>query len=137
MTMRYLAVCAALLLLGTACAQKVAFNPSSTVPAADVKAKVARDSNNNAQIELNVEHLADPKRLDPPKDVYVVWAETPGGRTSNLGRLMVDKDRRGTLKTTTSLEEFRLLVSAEYLSAANASSPGTFPILVTDFFRVK
>jgi hypothetical protein len=71
------------------------------------------------------------------KDVYVVWVETPGGRTFNLGRLMVAKDRRGTLKTTTSLEEFRLLVSAEYLSAANASSPGTFPILVTDFFRVK
>lgn len=136
MMMRSCTLCIAILLGSTACAQKMRFNPSTAVPAADAWAKVTRDTNNNARIRIDVRHLANPQRLDPPREVYVVWAETPDARTLNLGRLAVDKNRRGTLESTTSLREFRLLISAEHLADAVASSPSRQTYMATDFFRV-
>ena len=137
MIMRLFTACVLVLLLSGACAQTVVFHPSSVVPAADATAKIERDANKNARIALTVKHLADPQRLAPPKAVYVVWAETPEGRTLNLGKLVGDENRHGTLQTTTSLPEFRLLISAEDLTTASASSPNGQIILTTSFFRAK
>jgi hypothetical protein len=65
-------MCVVLVLLNTACAQKVRFNAATAIPTAEAVATITRDDNNNARITLEVEHLADPQRLDPPKEVYKV-----------------------------------------------------------------
>lgn len=134
MRRRYLVLCLLILLVSTGCAQKVAFNPSPEAPAAQAEATITKDANGNTRIALQVVHLAPAKNLTPPKDAYVVWAETPDGRTINLGRLVVGKNRQGQFEGVTPLKEFRLLISAEDLVAANTPSK---PILVTEVMRVK
>jgi hypothetical protein len=123
------------LVVCVACAQRVVLRPSSHVPAAEATAKITRDANDNAKILLKVSYLAFPERLNPPRSVYVVWAETPQGRTINLGRLRIGKRHQGTFEGRTSLHEFRVFITAEDIAAA--STPSQQVVFVTDVVRVK
>jgi hypothetical protein len=69
------------------CARKMSFQTSPVVPAAEGKVKVKKDNNKNYSIDLDVKRLAEPKRLSPPRNTYVVWMETKENGTKNLGRL--------------------------------------------------
>jgi hypothetical protein len=126
-----------ILMLGTylGCAQKVDFQARPMVPASDVTAKVTRDRNENAKINLDIDHLAQPQSLVPPRALYVVWAETPQGRTINLGRLKVNDNRSAKFEGVTPLEKFRLLITAE--DQADALVPSRQIVLATEMFRVK
>src|ERR687886_662398 len=79
------------------CARKMVFATSPVVPAAEGAVKLKKDRNNNYRIVLNVINLADPKRLDPPRNTYVVWAETEQNGTQNIGQL---KTASGLLSKT-------------------------------------
>lgn len=109
-----------------ACAKKVAFPVSNIVPGAEVEAKIKTDSNDNYEIDLTAKNLTSPDRLDPPKEMYVVWAETSRG-TKNLGRLEISKGmfsstRSGKLKTVSSYKPKRILITAENTSSNNEPS---------------
>ncbi|MFZ1798732.1 MAG: hypothetical protein WAU24_02620, partial [Chitinophagaceae bacterium] len=57
--------------------RKAGFLTSAVVPAAKGKVIVKEDKQNgNYSIRINIEDLADPSRLQSPKNVYVVWMET-------------------------------------------------------------
>lgn len=122
------------LLFGMGCAQKVAVQRSAAVPAAVAEAKITRTHNNNTRIELEVHHLAPPQNLTPKKSVYVVWAQTPQGRTVNLGQMIVGRDRASEFIGITPLYEFRILVTAEEESTARV--PSNQVVLSTDVFKV-
>jgi hypothetical protein len=56
-----------------------------------------------------------------------VWAISPDGRAQNLGELMVDGSNKGKLNTSTPLQTFALIVTAEpYYSV---SQPGDIVVL--------
>lgn len=127
-----------ILVLLTACApQRMTFMDSPYVPAADAKATVSRDRNDNAVIEVEVRYMADPLKLQPPQAIYIVWAQTPQGKSFNLGQLQVGGDRKGKLRTTTTLDEFRLIITAEPQTAASSLTPGPQIITTTDYIRVE
>lgn len=69
------------------CTKKTPFLISAVVPAAEGWVKVAKDKNNNYKIDLSVEKLADPKRLSPPRNIYVVWVDTEQNGQQNIGQL--------------------------------------------------
>src|SRR5690349_23061742 len=83
-------VCLFFVLLLSACATRAKFTSSTVVPGAEGQVKVKKDDNNNYKINIDVENLAEPSRLPQPRNVYVVWADTPNG-IQNLGQLKVDK----------------------------------------------
>ncbi len=124
-----------LMVLLSGCAQSVAFRGSPEVPAALGEAKVSTDSNGNAVVEVEVQHLAPPENLAPSKKLYVVWAQTANGRFSNLGQMVVGKNRVGTFNGVTPLKEFRLIVTAE--DVASTITPSKQEILTTEVFTVK
>ncbi len=100
------------------CAKKIAFTTSSVVPAAEGSIKVKNDKNNNYNIDLNVIRLADPKRLNPPKEKYVVWMDTESNGTKNIGQLitssgMFSSTLKSSLKTVTSYKPVRIFITAE------------------------
>ncbi len=64
------------------------------------------------EIDANFEKLQPATRFGPEYLTYVMWAVTPEGRASNLGELQVDGDD-GELRTTTELQAFGLIVTAE------------------------
>jgi hypothetical protein len=125
------ALALALVALGSAaCASKVVFPTSPTVPAADARAKVQLDDNGNAQVSLTVEHLATPERLFPPRAVYVVWIQPPGEDGINLGQLRLDDDLKGKVVGITPFTRFRVEITAE--DEATVRTPGSQVVLATE-----
>ena len=118
-----------------ACSKKARFPVSSVVPAAEGYVKVKEDKNENYSIEVKVEHLADPKRLNPPKNTYVVWIETDRGRTENIGQLkssgnFLSNKRKGSLETVSPYKPREVFITAE--DNANVQYPGMQEVLRTD-----
>jgi hypothetical protein len=120
-------------IIGFGCAQKVALRNAPGVPAAVGEARITRDQNRNAIVELDIQHLAPSENLQPPKKVYVVWSQAPDGKTINLGQLTVGSDRRGRLKSPTPMQVFRIIVTGE--DVASAASPSSQIVFSTDMIR--
>lgn len=88
---------------------------SAKVPAAQGQLKIKDAGNNNTGIELRVQHLANPYKIDPGATTFMVWAK-PTAETSRvhpLGALTVNKDLSAELNATTPLKNFELFVTAE------------------------
>lgn len=125
-----------LIIFVSSCATKVDFPVSKTVPEANVTAKVKKDGNDNYKIDLKAENLTSPERLDPSREMYVVWIETARG-TKNIGKLnissgMFSSKRKGSLSTTTAFKPSRIIITAENTSTNN--EPGTFIIVSSENF---
>ena len=100
------------------CAKKMTFGTSNVVPAAEGSVKLKSDKNKNTSIDLNIVRLADPKRLDPPKNTYVVWMETAGNGTKNIGSLntssgFLSGKLKSSLKTVTPFKPTGFFITAE------------------------
>jgi len=73
-------------------------------------------------IEVKILGLDQPVKLGTEFLTCVLWAVSPDGRTSNIGELLIDKYGQGTLKATTQLQTFSLIVTAEpYFSVRQPS----------------
>ena len=74
------------------------------------------------EIDSHFYHLRSARDLGPEFLTYVLWAITPQGRAMNLGEMRPDKDRKASLKATTQLQNFGLLVTAEPFFAVTRPS---------------
>ncbi len=121
----------------SSCADKVAFQQSSVVPAADGKVKVRKDDNNNYNIDVKISDLAEIRKLYPRTYNYVVWMVTDQGETENLGQLVSSKgfftgQLKASLETVSSFEPTKIFITAE--KENNARYPGNKVILTTRRF---
>ena len=128
-------VCVALLL--QSCVSSHAFSTSAVVPGAKGSVKVQKDKNNNYNIELTVTHLADSKRLTPPKDMYIVWMETEESGAKNIGQLntsssFLSKTMKSSLKTVSSSKPTRFFITAE--DDSSVQYPSGVEVLRTESF---
>src|SRR3954462_6538947 len=106
--MRILGFPGVVLLLFTAAiwAKKFPLTVDKSVPAARGQVDVGRDKNGNTKVELEVEHLASPENLTPPKSAYVVWFQERGGEPSNQGSLKPGKNLKGSFQSVTQMKSF-------------------------------
>ena len=100
------------------CSNNSSFLNSSVVPAAEGKVKIKNDKNHNYVIDLDVIRLAEPQRLTPPKNVYVVWMETQSGEMKNIGQLetssgFMSKAMKSSLETVTPFKPVEIIITAE------------------------
>jgi hypothetical protein len=124
----------AVLTLFTSCSKKLSFAKSVVVPAAEGTVKVKKDKNENYNIQVKVKNLAEPKRLQPPKDTYIVWMETKNNEVKNLGKLKSESGfftsgLKASLETVTSFKPHSFFITAE--DAGNVTYPGNFVVLRT------
>ena len=129
-------VCLALLLQSCG-ASSHAFSNSSVVPAAKGSVKVQKDKNHNYNIDLSVTHLADPKRLTPSKEMYIVWMETEENGAKNIGQLntssgFLSKTMKSSLKTVSSSKPTSFFITAE--DDSHIQYPGGVEVLRTGSF---
>jgi hypothetical protein len=101
------------MVLFISCATTVSFPISDVVPAAEITAKIKQDKHDNHVIELTAEKLADPGRLNPPKNNYSVWVITDEGRTRNVGQLADIKSRKATLTISSPFDVSEIFITAE------------------------
>ncbi|MGZ5247319.1 MAG: hypothetical protein ACXWV5_09780 [Flavitalea sp.] len=135
--MKYIFTFLILALTITACSRKINFNDSTVVPAATGQVKVKKDHNNNYQIKLDLKHLADPQKLQIPKQLYVLWMDTEDNGTQNLGKILPEKGMftstiRASLETVTSMKPTRFFITAE--DDGTVQYPGSEIILQTNSF---
>ena len=84
--------------------------------AANVEAK-----NGRIAIDADFRNLTPPMNFGPEYLTYVLWAITPEGKTTNLGELLLSGDK-SKLQTTTTLQTFGLVVTAEPYFAVSSPS---------------
>jgi hypothetical protein len=116
-----------LFLMGVAAAKKYPLTADKSVPAARGQVDVGQDKNGNTKVEIEVEHLAGPENLTPPRSAYIVWFQERGAEPSNQGSLKPGKDLKATFKSVTALKSFDIFISAE--SDPNAKSPSGSEVL--------
>ena len=108
-----------LLVIGiSSCAKKIMFEQSSIVPGAEGSVKITKDRNSNYSIHIDVLHLAEPKKLQPAKSVYLVWMQTEDNSTKNIGILnssssLLSKTLKASLHTVSPFKPTRIYVTAE------------------------
>ncbi|MEO5892478.1 MAG: hypothetical protein ABIQ31_19680 [Ferruginibacter sp.] len=123
-----------LLTLLTSCSRKLTFLNSAVVPAAEGVVKINKDGNSNYAIQVKVTHLAEPSRLQPEREMYVVWMVTEKNGTKNIGQLKSSSGffssvLEGELNTVSSFKPERVFITAE--NNANIQYPGSIVILTT------
>lgn len=99
--------------VGCASTTKSAFSPSPIMPGVENAIEFNPDVNGNNRVKFNVKYLPPANTLVPAKTFYVVWAQSPEGRTIPLGRLWIGGTRTGAFEATVPFLEFRLVVTAE------------------------
>ncbi|HRP01752.1 MAG TPA: hypothetical protein PLE30_03795 [Candidatus Kapabacteria bacterium] len=106
-------------LLAISCSTGIKFPPSYKVPAANITLKIKPLESGNQEIYIKAEYLAAPERLNPKRNVYVVWAATMNEGIRNLG--IIDNENAETVKFET-LTPFKL--SEIFITAEDIGSIG-------------
>jgi len=115
------------------CAKKIMFQTSSVVPAARGEVAVKKDKNNNFRVLVELSYLAEPDRLSPAKNTYVVWMVSDENDTPiNLGQIVSTSKLNVKFETVTSSKPKRIFVTAE--NDASIQYPGNMLVLETDNF---
>lgn len=107
-------VCGAVLALAPAgYAKNYHMTASGIVPGATAELQVDKEKNGDIKVELKANHLAKPGRLTPSANSYVVWFQQEGSQPQSQGELRIGDDLKGELKSTTTLLDFKVFVTAE------------------------
>lgn len=115
----------------TSCATTTKFPLSSTVPAAEISAKINQDKNKNFVINVVAKNLASADRLNPPKNNYSVWMITDDGTLKNIGQLTNQNAKTASLKTLTPFKVKEIFITAE--DQGNLTYPSGIEISRTSF----
>ncbi|MBK9256709.1 MAG: hypothetical protein IPM42_14570 [Saprospiraceae bacterium] len=108
------------------------------VPAARGDVSVKTDNNQNHAIHVNVTNLAEPERLTPPKQMYMVWMLTDQNITKNLGQIKTadgtfSKTLKASFETVTTFKPVKVFITAE--NDSNVQYPDRVIILTTSQFQ--
>ena len=119
------------------CAQKVSFQTSNVVPAAEGSVKMKKDNNGNYEIKIYLANLAEPERLQPSKKTYVVWMETEENSTKNIGQIntstgFMSSKLKASFETVSAVKPTRIFITAEDDPAIQY--PGEQIVLTTENF---
>ena len=90
---------------------KVDFKGTNLMPGIDGEAKV-EGRPGGVKLEVSLDHMQPANSLGLAYLTYVLWAITPEGQSHNLGEMVV-KDGESSLHTTTDLQAFALVLTAE------------------------
>jgi flagellar motor protein MotB len=73
-------------------------------------------------LKMQFEDVPAPSRFGPNYLTYVVWAISPDGRAQNIGELVLEGGTKAKLHTSTPLQTFAMIVTAEpYYSVTQPS----------------
>lgn len=123
------------IIFSVACTKKLNFSSSTIVPAAEGTVTYKKSSNNNYSVNAKVLHLADPKKLVPSKNHYVLWMETEDNGIKNLGQITsssgwFSSTRKASLTTVTPFMPKSFFITAE--DNPNISYAGNQIVLRTE-----
>jgi hypothetical protein len=133
-----LLVIATCFIYSTASSQKMHFQQSNVVPAAQGTVHVSTNKLKGYDIDISIFHLAGPQRLQPAEKTYIVWMDTERNGTKNLGEMQskdgfMSNTLKATMKITTPFRPTRIFITAEDVAAI--SNPHGQQVLTTATFN--
>lgn len=137
-TMMFLTIVSIVLILVlSSCATKAKFLDSALVPAAEGYVKMKTDRNKNYVIRIEIFNLALPGKLNPPKNVYVVWMDDGNNNLKNMGQVkssaaFMSKALKASFQSISSFRPIKIFITTEY--EANVQIPSQDVILSTNNF---
>ncbi|HLW80858.1 MAG TPA: hypothetical protein VKS20_02335 [Candidatus Acidoferrales bacterium] len=94
--------------------KKYRMTADASVPAASGTVQAQKDkANGNINMNIKVNNLADPTRLTPSENVYIVWVRPSGGAAVKEGAIGVNNSLKGELNVVTTSKDFDVFVTAE------------------------
>ncbi len=100
---------------------KIEFSPTPLLTGSRGEATV-EPKRGSTLINAHFNNVPAPTRFGRQYLTYVVWAISPEGRAQNLGELSLDASGKGKLATSTPLQTFAMIVTAElYYSVTQPS----------------
>jgi hypothetical protein len=134
-TVAVLAIATTATLAVTTWAATFALQSSPEIPAAEGTARLRNTKNGNIELQMRVKHLAQPSRISPGAEVFVVWVRglEPGAEAQNLGALQVDKRLNGKLTAVTAMSSFDLFITCE--TSQTVTAPTTGPLLPLHYLK--
>jgi hypothetical protein len=107
------------------------------VPAARGSVKIKKDNNHNYVIQVHLTNLAEVKRLEPPRQTYVVWMETGQNAAKNIGPIkssssMLSQTLKASIETVSADKPTKIFITAE--DDGSIQIPGTQVVLTTGNF---
>ena len=107
------------------------FQTSSVIPAARGQVALKKDKNNNYQVQMTLSYLAEPERLSPAKNTYVVWVVSEENEIPvNLGQIIGTSKLKVKFETVTSSKPKKIFITGE--NDASTQYPGNMVVLQTD-----
>ncbi len=105
-------------LMSSCATRKATFLSSVVVPAAEGTVKVKKDNNNNYAIKIEVTNLAEPDKLQPAMNAYVVWIETAANGIKNIGQIktgsnFLSSKLKASFETVSSFNPSKVFITAE------------------------
>ncbi|HYW97072.1 MAG TPA: hypothetical protein VE870_15885 [Bacteroidales bacterium] len=121
----------------SSCATKAPFLSSPVVPAAEGMVTVKEDKNDNYVINIQIQNLAKPENLHPPRNVYVVWMESDNNFAKNIGQInsstgFLSKKLKAGFQTVSAVKPTQIYITAE--NYAGIQSPEGEIVLSTRNF---
>lgn len=95
------------------CASTVKFPVSEQAPAADITAKTKKQGANNYLVTIKAINLADSKRLNPSKEIYIIWAISEAGVIRNVGHFTQKNAETATYKASFPYQPMEIIITAE------------------------
>ncbi len=120
-TLKFLAIIVVAALM-TSCASTVNFPVSQEAPGAEITAKIKKQGETNYFITITANNLADSKRLNPPKNFYVIWAVSSTGVTRNVGYFIQENAVKSTYKASFPYRPVEIFITAEDVEAVYVPS---------------
>ncbi len=90
------------------------------VPAANGTVKVQKDLDGNSRLDIKVSKLADPARLTPSENKYVVWIRPNDGKPQKQGALSVSNHSNGELQMIATSKDCEVFITAEPSESVSA-----------------
>src|SRR5580700_1060777 len=106
--------------------RKIDFKGTELMPGARGEAEI-QGKRGDTKVVLELQGLDNPRTFGNEYLTFVLWAISPEGRPVNLGELLVGGNHRSKLETTTQLQAFALIITAEPYYAVRR--PGDLVVL--------
>ena len=111
---RTVTLCSLILLLVSALsARDIPLVAGTVDPSAQGKLSIKKQKDGTQDLKVEVQHLALPSALTPPKMGYVVWIQPPDRPPENHGALKLNHNMQGSFQTTTAYPRYQVFVTAE------------------------
>lgn len=99
--------------LFSSCATTVEFPVSDITPAAEITAEIKEQGKPNHLVTITANNLASPDRIQPPKELYVIWVVSESGVTRNVGHFYQVNAEKATYKASFPYKPVEIFITAE------------------------